>query len=192
MYMKRAVELKSLDYTHWQIAEALHKEFNMEKVPAISTVSYLLDGAYQLTDEEIKRMQWQWRLDQFKQLERLRQKWMTLALTDELTIQRHGRDEQGEETLIMDENATAEQLKATNECVKIMARQARLFGLDLEKQIEKDDGGFANLQDMQVWIIQQINHIGGAPTGAPMIEDRKSDGIVLELKSGLEDEGEAI
>lgn len=155
----------------------------MERVPAVSTVAYWLDAAYRATDEDIKKLQWQWRMDSFMHLERMKKKFMTLALTDDLEIQRWVRSKDGEMQPTIDENAIAEQLKATEVCVKIMARQARLFGLDLETA-HKEGEGFDDLQGMQVWIIQQVNQMVGAPNGSPIIESNES-GITLELTSGL-------
>lgn len=177
--IKRALELKRMDNTHFEICVALQQEFNLERLPGVSTVADLLDAAYRATDAEIKQIQWQWRMEQFEQLERAKMKWFRLVTADEGDFKVRRIEGRGEDTaVILDENIIGEQIKANQEMVRIMARQARLFGLDLETAIKSEGEDVGNLQ---VWILNQINQMVGAPNGAPL-EDGE---IKLELTSGL-------
>jgi hypothetical protein len=182
MYMKRAIELKRMDYTHFQIAQTMHVEFNMERRPAISTVSYWLDALYRHTDEEMKRVHCQFRAEQFEQLERLKSKWLKIAMAQDLEIQRWINTKGGKQPTI-EENAINEQLKATEAIVKIMARQARLLGLDVERAGPQVDGA-QDRQEMQLWIIRQISMMGVAPAEGSKMESGRE---VLELTSGIEE-----
>ena len=42
--------------------------------------SILAGVAFRSTDEEVKRLQWSWRMEQFEKLEKLRKKWLAIAL----------------------------------------------------------------------------------------------------------------
>ena len=77
----------------------------------------------------------------------------------------------------LDENAIKEQLDATSKCVSIMARQAKLLGLDLQQAVPDDKkDGPKTLQELQLWIINQVNH--PSPGGPPM--------KTIEMQSGVE------
>lgn len=181
-YIKRAMELKILDYTHFEIANKMWEEFQMERIPSISTVHGWLEKGYQKTDDDIKKMQWTWRMQQMERLERLVAKWMPLALADELSIQRWIRTKEGPQPTI-DENAIGEQLKASELLVKILAREGRLFGFDVESA-EKTGEGIGDLQSMQVWIINHISKMAQSVPGK--VIDQDPDRPVLELASGLD------
>jgi hypothetical protein len=181
-YIKRAMELKILDYTHFEIAQKMFEEFKMERIPSITTVHRWIEQGYQKTDEDIKHMQWSFRLQQMERLERLVSKFLPIALCDELEIRRWVNTKEGPQPTI-DENAIGEQLKAGELALKIMARQGRLFGFDVES-LPKDMEGVGDLQSMQIWI---VNHIAkmAAPIKGKVIE-QDPDRPVLELESGLD------
>ncbi len=153
-YILRTLELKRKGYRLFQIAEMIATEFNLTHVPHIATVHNWSVTGMKEVNHDILQLQLELRINQFNELEKLKDKWMPIACADQLKIQRW-KMEEGTLQPFMDENATAEQLKATNELVKIMARQAKLLGLDMEKAVTKDGEGPANLQELQIWL---INH----------------------------------
>ena len=87
---------------------------------------------------------------------------------------------QGELQPELCENAIDEQLKATIALVKIMDRQAKLMGLDLEKKVEENKG-VLDKDSIHLWIIGEVNK-SIAPQGA--IDIQAEARPVLELKSG--------
>lgn len=191
-FQKRAFDLKVLDMAHWEIAEKIAEEFNLERVPSVVTIANWLDKANFAFELDIAKLAAQMRIEQFNELERLKQKWMPLACAQELAIKRWIRVE-GTLQPDLDENAVAEQIDATKAVVAIMARQAKLLGLDMDKKIEgnKDE---LDLNTLQLWIIGQVN---GSPdvtqaltfdveaTSSP--STGKPTGPVLELRSGRDD-----
>lgn len=179
MYKKRAIELRALDHTLLEIAQMIYVEFQMERPPSLSTVHNWLESIYQDTKDDLLAIHWTLRFEQFKQLEKMKLKWLAVANADELAIRRWVRTKEGEQPTL-DENAVAEQLKATEAAVKIMARQARLFGLDLEQAIKDGEGPQG---DMHLWVIQQVAKMG-MPAGGPIVDEETS--VVLELTSGIE------
>ena len=79
----------------------------------------------------------------------------------------------------IDENAHEEQIKASNAMVKVMQRQARLFGLDLEVAMKaQGHKGMYDVNQMYLWITEHIANVPGAPV--------KECEIKLELTSGIE------
>jgi hypothetical protein len=179
-YVKRTLQLKRLDYSHGEVAAMIADEYKLESIPAITTIADWYKKGMSAIREDIEELQWQMRIEQFNQLEKLKRKWMPLALSDSLEIQRWAMQE-GEPQPFMDENAIAEQIDATKQVVNIMARQAKLLGLDLAQATTKDGEGPGTVQDLQLWMIQQINVTGAATHGAPI--DIATD--ILELRSGI-------
>lgn len=176
-YVKRTLELKRLDYPHWEVAQMIADEYKLDSIPAITTVADWYKKGMSAVREDIEELQWQMRIEQFNQLEKLKRKWMPLAMSDALEIRRWVMEE-GTLQPELDENAIKEQIEATKQVVNIMARQAKLLGLDLTQSTNKDGDGPGTVQDLQLWMIGQIN-IGGH--GAAI--DVSSE--VLELRSGL-------
>lgn len=184
-YKKRALILKRKGHYHHEIADIIADEFELETIPAITTVAHWLKDGNDAVAHDIQELQWQARIEQFGQLERLKAKWMPIAVADELEIQRW-RMQEGELQPFMDEDASKEQIEATKQVVSIMNRQAKLLGLDIEKSIAETGEGPGSLQDLQIWLINQVNISTGAPNGAPI----DIQGEVLELRSGIEEENE--
>lgn len=178
-FIKKSLDLKRKGLYLHEIAEAITKDFNLATVPHITTVANWIRQGNEAVKEDISHLQIQLRIDQFNDLERLKAKWMRIATADEIKIQRWVMVE-GARQPVIDEDATKEQLEATNAIVKIMQRQARLLGLDLEKAIEEKGDGPKSLQDLQLWFIGHLNihGVGGGQT-------LEAESEVLELKSGI-------
>jgi len=185
-YVKRTLQLKRDGYYLQEIAYKIAEEFNLETVPHITTIAKWREHGNEAFKEDIKQLQGQLRIDQFNELESMKAKWLPIAIAGNLEITRWVRIE-GELQPELDERAIEEQLKATREVVNIMNRQAKLLGLDLEKSVNEETGeGPGSLQDLQIWLINQVNISTGAPNGAPI--DVQAE--VLELRSGIEEENE--
>lgn len=179
-YQKRALFLKRLGHYHHEIADIIAAEFELESIPAITTVADWLKAGSTAVSKDIQELQWQMRLQQFTELEKLKSKWMPLATAGNLEITRW-RMEEGELQPQLDENAIDEQIRATREVVNIMARQAKLLGLDIEKSIADNGEGPGTLQELQIWLINQVSISVGAPNGQAIdIQTEK-----LELGTGL-------
>lgn len=161
-YCKRAHELKMLDWTHKEIAEKMCEEFQMVREPSIVTIANWLDKANFAFSLDIAKLAQQLRIEQFNELEKMKAKWLPLATANSLEITRWIRVE-GSQQPAMDEDAVKEQIDATKAVVLIMARQAKLLGLDIEKKLE-DDKDKVDLNKLQMWIIGQVNQ-------SPEIED---------------------
>lgn len=181
-YVKRALLMKRQGCYHHEIAEGIALEFDLPSVPAITTVADWLKKGNDAVTRDIQELQWQMRIEQFGQLEKMKGKWLPLALAANLEVTRWVRVE-GELQPELDENAVKEQIEATKQVVAIMARQAKLLGLDIEKSISADGEGPGSLQELQVWLIGQVNLSTGAPNGQSI--DIQAE--VLELRSGLEE-----
>ena len=186
LYIKRAFELKTLDWSHRRIAEHMAEEFGMKHPPSIVTVSTWLDKANFAYTLDISKLASQMLIEQFNILEEIIAKWMPIAVADSLTVTRWSRINERYEP---DEDAIAEQAEATKIVLKTMERQAKLLGLDLEKKPEgnKDE---MDLNTLHLWIIGKVNENlpvsdparGSAnnaviPTGTPPRQ-------ILELRSG--------
>ncbi len=178
-YKKRALILKRNGHYHHEIGDMIAQEFNLETIPAITTVAHWLKDGNDAVARDIQELQWQARIEQFTQLERMKSKWLPLATAEALEITRWIRVE-GVLQPELDEDAVKEQV------VNIMTRQAKLLGLDIEKSIADTGEGPGSLQDLQIWLINQVNISTGAPNGAPI--DVQAE--VLELRSGIEEENE--
>lgn len=177
LYIKRTLQLKRLDYPHWEVAEIIADEYKLDSIPAITTVADWYKKGMAAVREDIEELQWQMRIEQFNQLEKLKRKWMPLAMSDALEIRRWVMEE-GTLQPELDENAVKEQIEATKQVVNIMARQAKLLGLDLTQSTNKDGDGPGTVQDLQLWMIGQINvSAHGAAIDIPS--------EVLELKAGI-------
>lgn len=187
-FVKRALELKRLNYYHHQVAEKIAEEFKLEVVPAITTVADWLKKGSEAVRRDIEELQWQMRIEQFKELDRLKAKWMPLATANALEIQRWVIVE-GELQPSMDENAIKEQVDATKAVVAIMNRQAKLLGLDMEKAVTPTGEGPGSLQDLQIWLVNQINMTTGAPNGSASIDVHSE---VLELSAGIPELADAV
>jgi hypothetical protein len=179
-YQKMALDLKRKGHYHHQIADIVAIHFNLEYTPPITTVASWLKAGNDAVNRDIEELQWQMRLEQFKELETLKAKWMPLAIAEELHVKRMEMQE-GQLVPVIDEDATKEQLKATETLVKIMTRQASLLGLDIAKAVQHEGEGPQKLQDLQVWLIGQVNMVTGAPNGGAI--DVHSE--ILELRSGV-------
>ena len=179
-YAKRALQLKRLGYYHYQIAEKIAEEFELEKEPAITTVADWLKKGDEAVSRDIEELKWQMRIEQYKELDRMKSKFMAIACANELEIRRWQMVE-GELQPVIDESAMKEQTDAARVVVQIMNRQARLLGLDMEKAITQTGEGPQDLQSLQIWMIGQINMTTGAPNGGAV--DIQSE--VLELRTGI-------
>lgn len=184
-YGARAVVLKGKGYYLFEIANTLAEEFNMERVPAISTVSEWLSYGNEQLHEQVEKMKWQLRFDQWNELDALKMKWMTIATAEALEVRRWKMIE-GSLQPELDENAIKEQIDATNAVVKIMARQAKLFGLDLQENEMNKKEGPKDIASLQLWINAQIVKKHGGPAGAPI----EMMGTNLTLSSGIPDDDE--
>lgn len=178
-FVKRAAELKRKDYWHSEIAEIIAEEYQLVSVPGIATIADWLKKADQAMQADIVELQLQLRMQQYSDLDKLKRKWMIIATADELEIRRWKMVE-GELQPELDEKAIAEQLKASEVIIKIMTQQAKLLGLNMEAALASSGDGPASLQELQLWMIGQVN-IQNGPHGAAI--DVASQ--VLELKSGL-------
>lgn len=183
-YTLRALELKQTGHTLAEIADKVAQEFNLVRVPSLTAVVKWINRKSDEVGrgiEELQELRWHERIEQYKMLEAMKRKWFIIATASEMEIQRW-KFEEGSLQPFMDENATKEQIEATKAVVAIMKRQASLLGLDIEKEIAKkatEGEGPGTVQDLQVWLINQIN-LNGAH-GAPIdIQTQK-----LELKAGV-------
>lgn len=169
-YIKRTLQLHGEGEPFHRIALKIADEYQLEKVPAVSTVANWRAQGFDAINEDIHELQVQLRMDQFNTLEDMKSKWLPLATAERLAIMRWKMVE-GELQPELDENAIAEQVKANEQVIKIMARQAKLLGLDLQAPEEKKDGDMS-MQSLQLWIInQQQNFIAGtAPVGGHILE----------------------
>lgn len=184
-YTKRTLQLSRLGYYHHEIASTIALEYELESVPAITTIADWLKRGREAVAQDIKELQelqWQMRIAQFTELEKLKAKWIPLAMAENLEITRWVRIE-GELQPSLDEDAVKEQIEATKQVVSIMQRQARLLGLDIEKSITEAGEGPASLQELQIWLIGQVNLSTGAPNGQAI--DIQSER--LELRSGIKE-----
>lgn len=180
LFCKRALQLKREGWYHYEIGEKIAEEFQLEKEPAITTVADWLKKGSEAVTRDIEELQWQMRIEQFRELDRMKRKFMQLACADELQVTRWKFIE-GELQPDLDENAVKEQMDAAKVVVQIMNRQAKLLGLDMEKAVTPTGDGPGTLQDLQIWMIGQINMTTGAPNGGAI--DVQSE--VLELKTGI-------
>lgn len=195
--MKRTFELKTLDYTHNEIAHKVAEEFKLERVPSIVTISNWLDKANFAYTLDIEKLAFHLRIEAFNELEKMKQKWLPLAMADSLKITRWFFTKDGPQP-DLDERAVKEQIDATKAVVAIMARQAKLLGLDMEKKLENDKDQL-DMNQLQMWIIGQVNGTtpnlsdlnpspdATAPTEAAVVSEVPADAkpaMVLELRAG--------
>lgn len=173
LYIKRTLELVAEGWPHHRIANQIHQEFNLERIPAITTVARWKASGFDALSSDIQELQTQLRIDQFNQLEDMKSKWLPLATAERLELMRWKMVE-GELQPELDENAIAEQVKANEQVIKIMTRQAKLLGLDLQPP-EHKDGTQMTFQEVQLWIINQQSQMQN-----PAAE-------VLTLETGLPD-----
>ena len=141
-YQKKALELVRLGHTYADIAIKISDEFKLERVPCIATVHNRIQKGDLAYTQDIAHLRYTLRLEQFNRLEAfLVNKRLPLAMADHLKVTRWKMVE-GEPQPDLDENAIQEQLDATSKCVSIMARQAKLLGLDLQQAVpdDKKDG----------------------------------------------------
>lgn len=178
-YVSRTLQLKKLNYTHIEVGEIIAEEYKLTSIPPITTVADWYKKGMGAVREDIEELQWQMRLEAFSQLEKMKSKWMPLAMAEHLEITRWKMVE-GSSQPELDERAVEEQLKATREVVNIMSRQAKLLGLDLAQATSKDGDGPGSLQDLQIWLISQVNLT--QPNGGGSIDVHSE---VLELKAGI-------
>lgn len=186
MYIKRSLELKRLGYLHHEVAEKLTQEFNLERTPSITSISVWINTGRAAFSEDIQRLQEDMRIEQFTDLEKMKRKFLALANAEYLEITRWVMEE-GSLQPKLDENAVKEQIDAGNLVIKIMTRQSKLLGLDLEKSVAKKGEGPSTLQELQLWLIGQLS----APEGSQGQEQPKVidvDSQILTLATGLPDE----
>lgn len=185
MFIKRTLQMRREGLYFHEIAEAIANEFKLESIPCIATVYNWNKQGMGLINEDILALQYQIRIDQFTDLEKMKAKWMPIATANALEIRRWQMHE-GELQPVMDENAVAEQIDATKAIVAIMARQAKLMGLDMEKAVAATGEGPESLQALQIWLVNQINT---APNGSSAIDVQ---GEVLELTAGIPDVADSV
>lgn len=179
-FIKRTMELKRANYFHYEVAEMIAEEFKLESIPAIPTIASWYKQGMNAIREDFEEVAYQMRLEQFGQLEQMKRKWLGIALADHLEIRRWVMEE-GSLQPKMDEDATKEQLEATKQTIAIMARQAKLLGLDLGQAINKEDGeGPQTLQALQLWIINQVSTPNEPFSGQVLGVEN-----MLELKTGI-------
>lgn len=178
VYIARTLALKRLNYYHYEIAEEIAKEFDLVDVPAITTIATWLQKGRSAIREDIEELAWQMRLEAFQELDRMKRKFLQIACADELQIKRWAMIE-GEMQPVLDENAVKEQLKAGQLVVQILARQAKLLGMDLEKSVTPQGEGPQSLSELHLWLIGNINAMGGEG------KEINITGKTLELKSGI-------
>ena len=180
-YIKRTMELNRKGHYLHEIAHIIAEEFNLDHVPNIATVCKWKATGLNAIDADIKALRMQFRLSQLEELEILKAKWMPIAAAQGLEIRRW-KMEEGTLQPVLDENAVKEQIQATDQVVKILARQAKLLGLDLQEAMTEDGKGPKTLQELQLWIINQTNY--HPETLRPVaIEDMKSGIRTIDIES---------
>lgn len=151
-----------------QIAVKLQEEFKLAGVPHVTTVASWLSQAKQVFMEDTVALQKQFRLEQFNQLELLKEKWLPAAMR-ECDIART-RMRKGGPIEIVDENAFNEQARACEIYIGLCKRQAKLLGFDLEAPTEGKSGK-VDMQEIYLFISKQITY-GPRP-------ERKVEGQVV-------------
>lgn len=171
LIVRRAVYLHGIECQPYRvIAQQLRDEFNLAFTPAISTIcNWMAKGNAEFYDD-IKELQKQIRLQQFEECEELKGKWFDAAHR-KIEVTRT-RIQDGSPVEIVDENAFAEQARAAEIYLKLLARQAKLLGLDMETSTEgKNDK--IDIQQIYLSISRLITY-GPRP-------EKQEDGKVVAL-----------
>lgn len=185
-FQQRALQLNREGLNYWEIGERIADEFDLVSIPSTPTICVWINKRAEVVKADIGDLQWNLRVRQSDDLDKLKAKWMPLAIAQHLEITRWVRVE-GAKMPELDENAIAEQLEAAKIVVKCMERQSKLLGLDVEKAPPTSGEGPSSHQDLMLWIISQSS-TQSAP-GA--VVEIKSE--ILELRSGIpESEADSV
>jgi hypothetical protein len=175
-YCLRAHQLKSEGLYVYEIAPIIATEFELPRIPPVTTVWYWLNRAseaYQMDIAKLKLGEFEETYDHYKGL---LAKWMPIATAGSLEIQRWQRIE-GELQPFLDEDSMSEQLKASMVVVKALEGIAKLLGLNIDSKLDEKSGALPTLAEMNLWIISTINQ-----SVKPL--DANVEKPVLELRSG--------
>ncbi len=147
-YTKRALELSRTGHIYADIAKAIAQEFQLERVPCVATIHNWLTKGDLAYERDIAALRYELRMMQFNRLEKLLvYKWLPIAMAHSLEITRW-KMVAGALQPELDARSLAEQLRATDQVVKIMGRQAKLLGLDLQDAIDHKKDGPKTLQEL--------------------------------------------
>lgn len=182
MLKQRAMRLRAEGLSLALTAETLADEFKLERIPPTTTVfRWTADVALELK-EDYDRTSIAYRTEQDAQIDELLRRWMPLALADHLRIQKFKQSAEGPVPYI-DEHAYDESLKALDRCLKLMARRARLWNLDLTKVEINTGDGPKTYQDLLLW----VNTTLIAGEGAKNMGSAKVVDEPLSLEAGVPD-----
>jgi hypothetical protein len=166
----------------YEVAGILAKEFNCD-APSDASLSRWFADAQSAYLADIKSFRSARTMALLEQNDRLRRKYMPIAIADELAITRY-RNEDGETVAFTDENSYSEQVKAAEVVIRCAMVEMELLGLKggggiIEK---KDDG--QSMGDLFAYIGKlAANNVAAGKVPGPITEGAP----VLELRSGFED-----
>lgn len=174
----RATHLRAIGWMYQEIPDQLVKEFNIQR-PSPGTVCDWVTELDWAASADFAQLQERMRLDAFWQIEKIKSRWIPIALGN-VAIKRTEFDAESstwKETI--DEKAYAEQVKAADVVFKAIDRQAKLLKLNLADEIKQNDQ--VSIHDLQLWIIDRANGIE-RPIMGKTIDVAPS----LKLESGLD------
>lgn len=172
-FIKRTLELHASGEPYRQIALRIQKEFGLEKVPAVSTVAHWRSQGFEALSEDIRELQIQWRMDQMGELQEQKFKLLQKLNSEKWSVTRT-KMVAGEIVEYVDENTHKERMEMIDRFVKLAAREAKLFGLDLLTPENKEGENFT-FRTLQMAIID----------GQSLLTPNNPTGQVLELETGL-------
>jgi len=176
--VRYALHLSACHYTHEEIAEQVGKRFECDP-PARNTVTEWLAKYHEAADEDCVAYRNQKRQKQGWIIERLLKRWLPVALAENFALNRW-RVVNGESVQVLDENAYDEQIKAAAIVIKLLEREAKLWGLELTK-INEQASNSVTTETINYYISQQVALHTAEKEGGEPFKER------LELHAGEND-----
>jgi hypothetical protein len=179
--VRRALELQGMRFHLWEIAEALQREFTLNKAPSEATVWRWCEEAREAYMHDIKALTAREIASQLQTLDTMLRTWLPRAMNDLAIVRIRMRD--GERIEEIDEKAFMEKAKAAAVVTKCLEMRGNILGIDRGGGLPSDNGDRTpnQLQDFLLRLATQ------AVSQIPAVAGKTLDKPTLTLESGVED-----
>lgn len=181
--VRRAMELQGFKFALWEIAETVHHEFKLNRIPSEATIWRWINEGMQAYVSDIKAFAAREVASQLHITDQMLRTWLPRAM-DELSVRRM-RMRNGEMTEEIDESAYDEKVKATQIVDKMLAIRRDVLGIKDGGGLPEGGAGTKTTDQLHKFLLEiATKAVESLPSANLKVAKPKKE--ILTLESGAE------